>query len=53
METHQGLVQPVTSDFPVEMTVVIETPDGRYSVGGRGAFVEDFEATETELLPDE
>ncbi|MFB6176189.1 MAG: TrmB family transcriptional regulator [Halobaculum sp.] len=39
----QGLVEPATNDFPVESALVVETADGRYSVGGPDAFVEDIE----------
>ncbi len=53
VETRQGLIHPETNEFPVEMTLILETSDSRYSVGGYGAFVEDFGATTTELLPDE
>jgi sugar-specific transcriptional regulator TrmB len=43
VETRQGLIEPVTNDFPVENALVIETADGVVSVGGPGAFVEDVE----------
>jgi sugar-specific transcriptional regulator TrmB len=43
VETRQGLVEPVTNDFPVENALVVETDDGVVSVGGPGAFVEDVE----------
>ncbi|UPV74979.1 TrmB family transcriptional regulator [Halorussus limi] len=40
----QGLVEPANNSFPVEAALVVETGAGRYSVGGDGAFVEDYEA---------
>ncbi|UPW01011.1 TrmB family transcriptional regulator [Halorussus gelatinilyticus] len=45
----QGLVEPANNSFPVEAALVVETGAGRYSVGGDGAFVEDYEA-ETVVL---
>ncbi|WP_410765604.1 TrmB family transcriptional regulator sugar-binding domain-containing protein [Haloferax sp. DFSO60] len=47
----QGLLEPVNNSFPVENTLVIETDEGTYSVGGPGAFVEDFEAESVTLAP--
>lgn len=49
VETHQALLEPQTSSFPVENTLVVETDEGTYSVGGEGAFVENFQASEVEL----
>ncbi|MFC4448856.1 TrmB family transcriptional regulator [Halorussus aquaticus] len=45
----QGLVEPANNSFPVEAALVVETGAGRYSVGGDGAFVEDYEASEVVL----
>jgi sugar-specific transcriptional regulator TrmB len=45
----QGLVEPANNSFPVEAALVVETGAGRYSVGGQGAFVEDYEAEEVLL----
>jgi len=53
VEVRQGMVEPVNNTFPVENSLVVETETGRYSVGGRGAFVEDFEAVEVTLEPSE
>lgn len=53
VDTIQGMIEPATNSFPVENTLVLETDDGSYTVGGQGAFVEDFEAGEVELLPRE
>lgn len=49
VDIRQGLLEPATNSFPVENTLVVETDDGTYTVGGRGAFVEDFEAETVEL----
>lgn len=49
VEVRQGLLAPVNNTFPVENALVVETDSGRYSVGGVGAFVEDFEADEVTL----
>jgi sugar-specific transcriptional regulator TrmB len=49
VDFRQSLFEPTTSSFPVENTLTIETADGVYSVGGQGAFVEEFEASEVEL----
>jgi hypothetical protein len=53
VDVRQGLLEPATNDFPVENTLFIETEEGTFSVGGLGAFVEDFEARQVELLPSE
>jgi len=53
VEVRQGLLEPATNDFPVENTLFVETDEGTFSVGGQGAFVEDFEADAVELLPSE
>ncbi|MWG36281.1 TrmB family transcriptional regulator [Halomarina oriensis] len=49
VEVRQGMVVPVNNTFPVESSLVVETETGRYTVGGRGAFVEDVEADEVTL----
>ena len=40
----QGLVAPTNDDFGVEDAFVIDDGDGRVSVGGEGAFLEDYMA---------
>ncbi|QSW99576.1 TrmB family transcriptional regulator [Haloterrigena alkaliphila] len=40
----QSLVRPVTSTLPIENAVEIEVDGERYTIGGPGAFLEDFEA---------
>ncbi|ADQ68195.1 transcriptional regulator [Halogeometricum borinquense DSM 11551] len=49
VDIRQGLLEPSTNSFPVENTLVIETDDGTFSIGGKGAFIEDFEADTVEL----
>lgn len=45
----QGLVKPTNNDFPVEHAILLDTGDETVSVGGPGAFVEDFEAHQVTL----
>ncbi|PSQ12950.1 transcriptional regulator [Halobacteriales archaeon QS_7_68_65] len=51
VDIRQSLLDPASSSFPVENTLVVETDDGTYDIGGLGAFVEDFEAAAVELRP--
>lgn len=44
LNVRQSVVQPVTSSFPLENSLELETKRGRTSVGGPGAFVEDHAA---------
>jgi len=44
VETNQGIVEPATNEFPIEHTLVLETEDGRTTVGGHGAFLEEYAA---------
>ena len=44
VDVDQGMVEPASNEFPVQHSLVVETEDGRVSVGGPGAFVEDVEA---------
>ena len=48
-DVRQGLVEPTNNAFPVENTLVLEPGDGRFTVGGEGAFIEDDEAREIAL----
>ena len=48
-DVRQGLVEPTNNAFPVENTLVLETDEGRFTVGGEGAFIEDYEASEIRL----
>lgn len=50
VETRQSLLEPATSSFPVENTLLIETAEGERTVGGAGAFVEDYRAARVRLL---
>jgi len=49
-DVRQGLVVPANNDFPVEHSLVLETDDGTYTIGGKGAFVENVEADAVTLL---
>lgn len=49
VDVSQGLVAPVTNDFPVQHTLTIEIDGELVTVGGPGAFIEDIEADEVEL----
>lgn len=52
-DVRQGLVEPRTNDFPVENCLVIDAEDrGVISVGGPGAFVEDYAAESVRLAED-
>lgn len=50
VETRQNLVDPLTSDFALENGIVLETDEGRITVGGQGAFLEDYVAEEITLF---
>ncbi len=47
----QAITEPTTSDFPVENGLIVETDAGEISVGGRGAFIEDYRAESVTLHP--
>ncbi|GAB7018576.1 TrmB family transcriptional regulator [Halostagnicola bangensis] len=49
LSVQQSLVRPVTSTFPVENSFEIDVDGERYKIGGRGAFLEDFEAESVAL----
>lgn len=51
IDIRQSLTQPATNSFPVENALVVETDEGRVSIGGSGAFIEEYEARELTLLP--
>ncbi|QLG48167.1 TrmB family transcriptional regulator [Natrinema halophilum] len=44
VDVRQSLVRPVTSTLPIENAFEIEVDGERYTVGGTGAFLEDYEA---------
>ena len=44
LEIHQSLLRPETSSFPLQNTFVLDTPEGEVTVGGKGAFIEDYQA---------
>ena len=47
----QSLVRPVTSTLPIENAFELEVDGERYTVGGTGAFLEDFEAESVTVRP--
>lgn len=49
VEIRQNLVVPTTNMFPIEASLILDTNEGRVSVGGKGALVEDYEALELTL----
>ncbi|WP_267641580.1 TrmB family transcriptional regulator sugar-binding domain-containing protein [Haloarchaeobius amylolyticus] len=49
INARQSIVTPITASFPLENTLILSSPVGRVSVGGEGAFVEDYGATEVKL----
>lgn len=50
VDTKQGLVEPASSAFASEHALIVETEDrGRLSIGGTGAFIEDYEARSVTL----
>ncbi|WP_225336462.1 TrmB family transcriptional regulator sugar-binding domain-containing protein [Halomicrobium urmianum] len=48
-ETRQGIVEPFTSSFPVECSLVVDTGSSKLPVGGPGTFLEDYEASSVTL----
>ncbi|MFB6073484.1 MAG: TrmB family transcriptional regulator sugar-binding domain-containing protein [Haloarculaceae archaeon] len=53
VDARQGVVEPRQTRFPIEATLVVETDAGQVTVGGSGAFLEDYVAVETTLRPAE
>lgn len=49
VSVRQGLVKPATNSFPVESALTIDAGGESVSVGGSGAFIEDFEAETVHL----
>lgn len=45
----QNLVEPTNSDFGFENSLTVDTGDRRITVGGYGAFIEDYEVKHTTL----
>lgn len=50
VEVRQGYVEPSEQEFLGERTLVLETDEGRVTVGGRDASVEDYAARSTTLF---
>ncbi|MDQ2071574.1 TrmB family transcriptional regulator [Haloarcula sp. NS06] len=49
IDVRQNLVEPHNSDFGFENSLVVDIGDGRITVGGYGAFLEDYEVKHTTL----
>ncbi len=52
VSVRQGLVKPATNSFPVESAFTVDADGEPVSVGGSGAFIEDFEAETVRLSVD-
>ncbi len=48
-KVRQDIVKPASNYFPVENSLVLEADEGTITVGGPGAFVEDYEARKVVL----
>jgi sugar-specific transcriptional regulator TrmB len=44
IDTRQGIVDPISNEFPIEHSLLLETEDGEVTVGGTGAFLEEYQA---------
>jgi hypothetical protein len=51
VDVHQSLVDPVKASFAVENSLVLEVDGERVTVGGPGAFIEEYEARSVRLDP--
>lgn len=51
-QIRQALIEPATNEFTLEASLYIETDEGEVSIGGRGSFVEDYEAKSIILRSD-
>ncbi|WP_435365444.1 TrmB family transcriptional regulator sugar-binding domain-containing protein [Haloarchaeobius sp. DYHT-AS-18] len=49
INARQSIVSPITASFPLENSLILSSPFGRVSVGGEGAFFEDYGASEVKL----
>ena len=49
VSVRQGMVKPATNSFPVESAFTLDDDGESVSVGGSGAFIEDFEAETVRL----
>ena len=50
-QINQAFVEPTTNDFTLENSFHVETDDGVVTVGGLGAFLEDYECDTVTLRP--
>ncbi|WP_135662651.1 TrmB family transcriptional regulator [Halorhabdus rudnickae] len=49
VDTRQGIVDPINNEFPIEHSFVLDTDDGDVTVGGVGAFLEEYQARSVTL----
>lgn len=52
VETRQGLVEPQTNTYPIEHSLVVDVGEETVTVGGKGTFIEDYEAETVTLGAD-
>lgn len=50
-EVNQAFVEPTTNDFTLENSLHVDTDDGIVTVGGPGAFLEDYESETVTVRP--
>ena len=48
-EIRQAFVEPTSNDFTLETSFLVDTDEGVVSVGGRGSFIEDYQAETVRL----
>ncbi|WP_254278925.1 TrmB family transcriptional regulator [Haloarcula marina] len=48
-QVRQAIIEPATNDYTLEMSLFLETDNGEVSVGGPGAFIEDYEGKTVRL----
>lgn len=48
-QVRQAIIEPATNDYTLEMSLFLETDNGEVSVGGLGAFIEDYEGETVRL----
>ncbi|WP_254272904.1 TrmB family transcriptional regulator [Haloarcula marina] len=49
VDIEQAVIDPITAQFPLQNTMVLSTDDGEVTVGGPGAFIEEYSAARVEL----
>lgn len=49
LDLKQSITRPVTSSFPLQNTFILDAEEGEVTVGGKGAFIEDYQADEVTI----